>query len=108
VATQVFSRPEYLFTVSPAAFKPPPKVESAVIRLERRDPAGDWGLEDPAAFLSFAGLCFAHKRKTLRNNLREQYRRIDGLPQASLRAEQVPMAELVALYRNLTAVQQPG
>lgn len=103
VATQVFSRPEYLFTVSPAAFKPPPKVESAVIRLERRDPAGAWGLGDPMHFLSFAGLCFAHKRKTLRNNLREQYHRINELKQGSLRAEQLSVAELVGLYRELKA-----
>ena len=103
VAVQVFSRPEHLFTVSPAAFKPPPKVDSAVLRLERRDPAGDWGLADPASFLSFAGLCFAHKRKTLRNNLREKYKRIDDLPQAGLRAEQLSVAELVGLYRELRA-----
>lgn len=101
VATQIFSGPEYLFTVSPAAFKPPPKVESAVIRLERRDPDGDWGLAKPADFLSFAGLCFAHKRKTLRNNLRGQYQRIDDLPQAPLRAEQLSVAELVGLYHEL-------
>lgn len=103
VATQVFSRPEYLFTVSPAAFKPPPKVESAVVRLERRDPAGGWGLADPAGFLFFAGLCFAHKRKTLRNNLRERYQRIDELPEAALRAEQLSVGELVRLYQALAA-----
>lgn len=102
MTTQIFSSPEYLFTVSASAFRPTPKVESAVIRLERRDPAAVWGLDNPADFLSFASLCFTQKRKTLRNNLRDLYPKIDQFPQASLRAEQLSVADLVMLYRQLT------
>jgi 16S rRNA (adenine1518-N6/adenine1519-N6)-dimethyltransferase len=110
VAAQIFSIPEFLFTVSASAFRPPPKVESGVIRLARRDPAADWGLDDPADFLSFASLCFTQKRKMLRNNLRARYPQIDALPQASLRGEQLSVPDLIALYRRLTrgaAIEPP-
>ena len=55
-----------LFRVAPGAFRPPPKVESAVVRLRPLDEALDRGVE------SFAGLvrrAFSARRKTLRNAL---------------------------------------
>ena len=74
VETQLYSRPENLFPVGRAAFHPPPKVDSAVVRLEPRDAVhADFGISDPAAFLRFASACFRHKRKTLRNNLAGLY-----------------------------------
>ncbi len=36
VLTQFYAEAEYLFTVPPGAFQPPPKVESAVVRLTPR------------------------------------------------------------------------
>src|SRR5262249_18355354 len=69
VQTQVFSKPSILFTVAASAFRPPPKVESAVVLLEPRK----FEVEDRAGFLKFASACFRHKRKTLRNNLAEVY-----------------------------------
>ena len=103
--TELFSRPEYLFTVPPAAFKPPPKVDSAVVRLTPRDPAAEWGIPDAAPFLAFASAAFRQKRKTLRNNLRESYPLIEGSAQASLRAEQLSFPELVNLYRAVQRVE---
>src|ERR1700689_1753859 len=70
VQTQVHAHPEILFTVPRDAFRPPPKVESAVVRLERRTLPE---VEDPASFLKFASMCFRYKRKTLRNNLTPLY-----------------------------------
>jgi 16S rRNA (adenine1518-N6/adenine1519-N6)-dimethyltransferase len=102
VQVALHSCAEMLFPVSRAAFAPPPKVESAVVRLAPRDPAADWGIADPAAFLEFAGLAFQQKRKTLRNNLRARYEQVGELPEGGLRAEQLGMAELVALYHRLT------
>ncbi len=103
VQTQLFSRPEILFPVARTAFRPPPKVDSAVVRLEPRDAAADLGIVDPVPFLRFASACFRHKRKTLRNNLAPVYgtERIDALPEARLRAEQMSLADLAALYRKL-------
>jgi 16S rRNA (adenine1518-N6/adenine1519-N6)-dimethyltransferase len=103
VATQLFARAETLFTVPPAAFRPPPKVDSAVIRLEIRSPDDRFGITDTPAFLKFASRCFRQKRKMLRNNLASEYlrERIDALPEAKLRAEQVPLERLAAIYRSL-------
>jgi 16S rRNA (adenine1518-N6/adenine1519-N6)-dimethyltransferase len=101
VQVALFCRVEYLFTVSPAAFSPPPKVDSAVVRLTPRDVAADWGVSDPARFLRFASAAFQQKRKTLRNNLRGIYPAIDGAPEAGERAEQLNVAQLVDLHRRL-------
>jgi len=101
VQTQVMSRPEILFPVSRTAFRPPPKVDSAVVRLLRRD-AGEFGLTDVPAFLRFASACFRQKRKTLRNNLAPMYGKeiVDAMPEGRMRAEQLGVGELIALYRR--------
>ena len=100
VATQFFAKVEYLFTVPPAAFHPPPKVESAVVRLT---PRSELPATDPAAFLRFVSLAFRHKRKTLRNNLIEAYGReaLAALPEAGLRAEQMGLDALLELRTKL-------
>ncbi|HTX36169.1 MAG TPA: 16S rRNA (adenine(1518)-N(6)/adenine(1519)-N(6))-dimethyltransferase RsmA [Bryobacteraceae bacterium] len=102
VATALFAITRLLFEVQPAAFHPPPKVDSAVVLLEPR--AAGWGIEEPEDFLRFVGLCFRHKRKTLRNNLAETYGKdvVDAWPEAGLRAEQIPMEGFVAMYRRLS------
>lgn len=103
VQTQLFARPEILFPVSRTAFRPPPKVDSAVVRLDPRDATADLGIVDRVGFLRFASACFRQKRKTLRNNLAPVYgkERIDAMPEARLRAEQMSLADLAALYRKL-------
>jgi len=105
VLTQIFSRPEILFDVPRAAFRPPPQVDSAVIRLEPRGAAAELSLPDEAAFLRFASACFRQKRKTLRNNLAPLYgrERLDSLEEGRRRAEQLSVAELAALYHKLEA-----
>lgn len=98
VQTQFFTQPEILFHVPAAAFSPPPKVESAAVRLTPRRPP----LDDAHGFLEFAGRCFRQKRKTLRNNLLPFYgRQVEAWPEARLRAEQVPLAQLIEMYRRI-------
>ena len=103
VETQLYTEPELLFTVPPAAFHPPPKVDSAVVRLVKHPPK-----LDAAEFLKFVGRCFAQKRKTLRNNLLAYYGKqaVEALPEARLRAEQLSLAQFEDLYRRcrLTAL----
>jgi 16S rRNA (adenine1518-N6/adenine1519-N6)-dimethyltransferase len=92
-----------LFDVPPAAFHPPPKVDSAVIRVMHRDRAPEIGIADSEAFKRFVALAFRHKRKTVRNNLAVVYRKehLDALPDTSLRAEQIPLERFALLYRAL-------
>jgi len=103
VHSQLASRPEILFEVPRSAFRPPPKVDSAVVRLVPRDALADFRLRDRAGFLEFASACFRQKRKTLRNNLAPAYGKeiVGALPEAARRAEQLGVAELVDLYRRL-------
>lgn len=101
VLAQFHASVEMLFVVPPAAFVPPPKVDSAVVRLTPREqPAAD-----RTRFLAFASRCFVHKRKTLRNNLRGSVpdEILRAMPEAGLRAEQLSVAELVALHQRLQA-----
>jgi 16S rRNA (adenine1518-N6/adenine1519-N6)-dimethyltransferase len=99
VQTQVFSEPKILFPVPAAAFRPPPKVESAVVLLEPRH----FPIADRAAFLKFASACFRQKRKTLRNNLIDAYgkERVDAIEGIGRRAEQLSVAELAGLFQKL-------
>lgn len=86
VAAQALCEVEKLMTVKAGAFRPPPKVDSAVIRLTpRREPR----VADYRSFLEFAERCFRHKRKTLRNNLGR-----DDIAFASRRAEQLTVEQL--------------
>ena len=109
VLAQMYARPEILVEVPRAAFRPPPKVDSAVVCLEPRDAAVEWNIPvrkpDRDAFLRFASACFRQKRKTLRNNLAPVYgrERMDAMPEGRLRAEQLGVLELAALYRKLDA-----
>jgi 16S rRNA (adenine1518-N6/adenine1519-N6)-dimethyltransferase len=97
VECQLFADTEYLFSVPPGAFQPPPKVDSAVIRLT---PRAQLPVNDPAAFLAFASACFRQKRKTLRNNLAGKYppELYESRPEISRRAEQLSLQELLQLF----------
>jgi len=59
---------EYLFTVPPGVFSPPPKVDSAVIRL-RRNKTTDLGC-DHKLFTQVVKAAFNQRRKQLRNSVR--------------------------------------
>jgi 16S rRNA (adenine1518-N6/adenine1519-N6)-dimethyltransferase len=99
VMLQAWCEVTALFTVGPGAFRPPPKVDSAVVRLVPRPPASV-GIVDPARFAAIVRDAFGQRRKTLRNALSrlcdEATIRAAGLdPQA--RAEQVPVSGFVRL-----------
>ena len=99
VQTQLLSAPEYKFTVPAAAFRPPPKVDSAVVLLTPKD-GWEFPALDRTAFLTFVGRCFRQKRKTIRNNLLGLYERefLDSIPETSRRAEQFSIAEFAELF----------
>lgn len=68
VLTQAFYDAEYLFTVPPNVFNPPPKVDSGVLRLTRK---ANYSLPcDEALFFRVVKTAFQQRRKTLRNSLK--------------------------------------
>lgn len=104
VMLQAYCTVTALFTVPPGAFRPPPKVDSAVVRLVPRDPASI-GIHDPARFAAVVRAAFGQRRKTLRNALQAvcdagalHAAGID--PQA--RAEQLPVTDFVHLANTLS------
>ncbi len=103
VQTAAAAHAEILFDVPARAFRPAPKVDSALVRLTPSGPAEP----DVEGFLEFAGRCFRQKRKTLRNNLAGWRDRaaLEGIPELSLRAEQLDLQALRALYQRLRAAR---
>jgi 16S rRNA (adenine1518-N6/adenine1519-N6)-dimethyltransferase len=103
VFTQVHASVARLFEVPRTAFRPPPKVDSAVVRLEPRDAGAVFGIEDVPSFLKFTSACFRHKRKTLANNLIPVFgqARVRAAVDARVRAEQLGLAELARLHAAL-------
>ena len=111
---QLYSRVEKLFVVPPGAFSPPPKVNSAVVRLVLSPRLERLGVSE-AGFTRFLKLSFAQKRKTLWNNLKSQYPSPDltGAMQRAkikpaIRAEALSLEESATLFRELTEPRSPG
>ncbi|GGI56038.1 16S rRNA (adenine(1518)-N(6)/adenine(1519)-N(6))-dimethyltransferase RsmA [Winogradskyella haliclonae] len=68
VLTQAFYDAEYLFTVPPSVFNPPPKVDSGVLLLTRKE---NYNLPcDEKLFFRVVKTSFQQRRKTLRNSLK--------------------------------------
>ena len=97
VLLQTFYTTEFLFKVPAQAFRPPPKVQSAVIRLLAN---GRSALPCPdQALARVVKLAFGQRRKTLKNALQSQLKPTHRLPPkwANLRAEALSADEFIAL-----------
>ena len=70
VMMQAWCRIEALFEIGPGAFRPAPKVDSAIVRLQPY-PEPPWSIDDPAFFSDLVAAAFAQRRKTLRNSLKK-------------------------------------
>ena len=70
VLAQAFYDVEYLFTVPPEVFDPPPKVESGVLCLTRKDNYDKLGC-DVGELFRIVKMAFQQRRKTLRNSLKQ-------------------------------------
>ena len=88
-----------LFVVPPGAFRPPPKVHSAVVRLVPRDPA-TVGIDDRRRFADVVRAAFGQRRKTLRNALNgvcDAAQFAAAGVSADARAEQIDVASFIRL-----------
>ena len=101
VLLQAFYDIEYLFTVGPEKFDPPPKVDSGVIRMVRNNV-----LELPCSlpfFIRTVKLAFNQRRKTLRNSLKS----LEGdVPEtfAQRRPEQMSVGDFIELAAHFEAL----
>jgi 16S rRNA (adenine1518-N6/adenine1519-N6)-dimethyltransferase len=111
VMLQAVCRVTPLFDVPPGAFTPPPKVDSAVVRLVPR-PVGEAGVKDAAHFARTVAAAFSQRRKTLRNSLSTvcdaEAIRAAGIDPGA-RAEAVPVEAYITLSNQLidAGIQPP-
>lgn len=101
VLTQAFYDAEYLFTVPPTVFNPPPKVDSGVLRLTRKV---DYSLPcNEKLFFRVVKTAFQQRRKTLRNSLKT-FNLSDNLKANSIfgqRPEQLSVAQFIELATTI-------
>jgi len=104
IMMQYYCQTEMLFTVGPGAFRPAPKVESAVIRLiPHTTPPVE---VDPGALSRLVARAFTQRRKTLRNNLKGliDAATIEALGiDPGLRPERLSLEEFARLTHALAA-----
>lgn len=105
VLLQAHYHASILLTLPPGAFTPPPKVNSAVLVLER----GQNRIEsvDEVTFSHVVKAAFNQRRKTLRNALRNAYPGLpdalwNTLPYAGLRPEQLSVERFVEVTKHLS------
>ena len=92
---------EYLFTVPPSVFNPPPKVNSGVIRLYRNQTKK---LDcDEKLFKQVVKAGFGNRRKTLRNSLKsfQLMEEFKSHPILDKRAEQLDVSDFVFLTQQI-------
>jgi len=108
---QLYARVEKVFTLPPAAFNPPPKVHSTVLRLTLEPQQEKLGVGGDG-FIDFLRFSFGQKRKTLWNNLKLKYD-APALKRAlaevkikpTARAETLSLEQSAAIYRALHKAQ---
>lgn len=100
---------QILFTIKPGAFHPPPRVDSACVRLIKREAPAFFSPEEEPHFHHFLQQVFGHRRKTLVRNL-ESFGFKRQMVQAELeklgvrpmtRAEELSPEFLVKIFRRL-------
>lgn len=110
VSVQFFARVRLVRTIAAGAFYPPPKVDSAVVRLDVFDQPR-LAIEDPARFFALVHAGFGERRKQLRNSLARGLSLTTDQVVALLararihptrRAETLALDEWGALYREWT------
>lgn len=106
VMTRAWAATRYLGTVAPGSFHPPPKVAAAFVGFRLHAPP--LPRERMGDFRAFVYAAFAHRRKTLRNNLKSAYGsaaaarafEISGIDPGR-RAEELALDEHLELFKAL-------
>jgi 16S rRNA (adenine1518-N6/adenine1519-N6)-dimethyltransferase len=111
---QFYTHPEIVLRIPAGAFRPPPRVSSALVRMILPGARASLGIKDEQRFLKFVQSCFRQKRKTLWNNLRGSFSNDliqNGLAASAVgaeaRAEQLSLAQFASLFKHLMA-RAPG
>lgn len=110
VMVQQRCRGELLLRVAPGAFTPPPRVQSAVVKLVPMDPP-EHPVRDPVHFAALVKKAFGQRRKTLRNALKGLVRP-DDLIRCGVapdeRAERLSVAQFARLSNSTSSPDRSG
>jgi len=108
VMAQYYCQADLLFIVPPGAFQPPPKVESAIIRLQPYSVL-PFAVQDEKLLNQIVTAAFGQRRKTLRNSLKN-FITEDKLEQLGIspseRAEQLSLEQFVNICRALECASE--
>lgn len=104
VMLQTFCEAQFIFEVPPQAFRPAPKVNSAILRLRPSEQFAPQ-ISDFSLYEKLIRQAFSQRRKTLKNTLKntcssEQIEQAGLSP--SQRAEELTIADFVKLYQSIT------
>lgn len=101
VLLKVFYDIEYLFSVDRQFFNPPPKVQSAVIRLKRNN-VSDLDVNE-ADFVRVVKTAFNQRRKMLRQSLKPLQKNLDKIDEKylTLRAEQLKKEDFITITKQI-------
>jgi len=105
IMLQYFCRAEYVFTVKPGAFRPAPKVDSAIVRLIPHDkPPVE--IDNFDEFSKLVNFSFTQRRKTLRNILKgkldvEQIEALNIEP--TIRPERLSLEDFAKLANSISS-----
>lgn len=115
VLVQLWYDVEYLFTVEPGVFNPPPKVKSAVVRMTRND-TEDPGC-DPRLLRRLVKTVFNQRRKMMRGSIKpllaalnaergctHEHTEFLALPLLTRRPEQLSVQEFIELTNTVEAL----
>ncbi len=110
LSVKVYGEPKYIQTVKAGSFNPPPKVDSAILQISNisrnkfNPPAGGAKVTE-ANFFKIVKAGFAHKRKTISNNLKElkvNNEKLDTCGVKSIdRAEDLTLDQWLCLTKNI-------
>ncbi|MFK5877985.1 MAG: 16S rRNA (adenine(1518)-N(6)/adenine(1519)-N(6))-dimethyltransferase RsmA [Flavobacteriaceae bacterium] len=105
VLTQAFYDVEYLFTVPPTVFDPPPKVDSGVIRLTRKE---NYSLPvDEKLFFRVVKTAFNQRRKMLRGSLKS-FNLSDKLREETIFAMRPEQLSVSAFFELTAKIENDG
>lgn len=107
VLMQAFYDIKYLFSVKPGSFNPPPKVNSGVIALKRKENYQSLGC-NPDIFRTVVKTSFNQRRKMLRNSLKPFLPKdvIESDPFYEKRPEQLSLQEFIFLTNQVEKFRQ--
>lgn len=98
LSVKAYGEPKYEFTVPKGAFRPAPKVDSAVLAVRDISRKHFSGKSEEALFFKLLHAGFAHKRKYVRKNLAEAGLSAGDIPEKA-RAEDVSLPQWLVLCR---------